>query len=112
MSPVLYQVQVNSTSPLFIVLDTNYDRFWCATTEDGSELRPIIANSYGEAFYLNKTGSHIITIYYKNQQTFEEAWMITIITYVASAAVLVGVYAGIKIENKHKKTVPPLKSTS
>jgi len=87
-----------------------YARFWCATTENRFELRPTITNSYGEAFYLNKPVSHTITLYYKNQQTFEKAWTITVITYISSTAVLIYLHALIKIENKCKKKTTPPKS--
>jgi len=101
VNPTLYQVSVNSTSPLFLVFSMNYNNFWKATTREGAELHPIVANAYAQAFYLNQTGSHTIILNYTNQKNYEKAWSITIASLVLFIIAVCLYYSKVKAKKKN-----------
>ena len=101
VNPTLYRVSVNSTSPVFIVHNMNFNRFWRITTEEGFEISPVVANAYAMAYYLNESGLHRLLIRYVNQENYQNAQTITFITWGVLIAAVAILYAGLKISKTH-----------
>jgi len=95
VNPTRYEIEINSTTPVFIVNTVNYNDDWYMTTNDEISLRPILANGFEKAYYINATGYHHLSLYYSVQPMFEVGWYLTIVSYV----IIVTSYAYLQIRS-------------
>ena len=72
LNPTEYVAHINNSSgePFFIVLSTQFDRYWRASI-DGEEVdNHLMANGYANAWYIDKSGTYDITLDFKPQSWF------------------------------------------
>jgi len=83
----------NATTPYYLVFRETYDPHWAAFYSNGTEINPsyhIAVNGFANAWYMNKTGSYTVTLYYTLQT---DAWIAWAVSFIAlGVTVAVGVY--------------------
>jgi hypothetical protein len=71
-NPAEYTVQVNATTPFFLVFSESYDKNWIANI-DGQAVPSryhYLVNGYANGWYMSKTGIYTITIQFAPQNLF------------------------------------------
>ena len=79
-----YVVHVNASNPFFLVFSESYNKNWIAYA-NGEQIpneQHFMANSYANAWYVNKTGSYDITLEFLPQKLFYAGSAISIITLI------------------------------
>lgn len=77
-----YVVHVNAFNPFFLVFSESYNKNWIAYA-DGEQIpneQHFMANSYANAWHINKTGSYDITLEFRPQKLFYMGSIISITT--------------------------------
>ncbi|MCK4436289.1 hypothetical protein KAU87_05695, partial [Candidatus Bathyarchaeota archaeon] len=87
MSPVQYRVNVESSDPFLLVFSDSYHPLWKAFL-DNSEVSPVIAYSFVNGFFINKTGDFDVTVYFTGQIYADLGLRISTITFVVIVAIL------------------------
>lgn len=84
ITPTKVDVEVsNATRPFYLVFRETYDSGWNAFYSNGSAVnqnRHIQVNGFANAWYINKTGSYTVTLYYAPQTL---AWATLIVSFCA-----------------------------
>ena len=83
----------NATTPYYLVFRETYDPHWAAFYSNGTEVNPsyhIAVNGFANAWYMNKTGSYTVTLYYTLQTYAWIAWAVSLIALGVTVAI--GVY--------------------
>ncbi len=96
----------NATAPFYLVFRETYDPGWEAFYANGTRIDSayhIQVNGFANAWYVNKTGSYSITIYYTPQTTGWGSMLISIAAFAAAAWI---VYLGF---GKHRAPRRPNK---
>lgn len=92
-SPTDIRVNItNATVPFLLVFRETYDRRWAAYWDNGTEITQADheeIEGFANAWYINRTGSYTITLYYKPQTTAWVLLSISIIGFVATIVLLV-----------------------
>jgi len=93
-TPTKVTVRVhNATTPYYLVFRETYDPHWAAFYSNGTEVNPydhIAVNGFANAWYMNKTGSYTVTLYYTLQT---DAWIAWAVSFIAlGVTVAIGVY--------------------
>ncbi len=84
-----YEVHVeNSNEPFLLIFSESYHPMWKAYIDD-EEISPIPVYSIVNGFYINKTGSLNITIYFTGQTYADIGIKITIITLIIVVMILI-----------------------
>lgn len=69
-----YDVEINSSKPVYIVLEQNYDDAWKAYIDNSNgtktELQHFLAQGWDNGYYSEKNGTYLISIQYTYQSTF------------------------------------------
>ncbi|MGD0996366.1 MAG: hypothetical protein ABR909_12690 [Candidatus Bathyarchaeia archaeon] len=99
LNPTEYTVQVNASSPFFLVLGQNYDSGWQASVNGKNMGQHLVVNGYANAWYINKTGTYTITLEYQPQNLFYAGIAISIIALIVCVMYL----SKNKIKNIYKK---------
>ncbi len=104
-NPVEVTVNViNATTPYYLIFRETYDSHWAASYGNGmaiSALYHIQVNGYANAWYVNKTGSYTITLYYTLQT---DAWFSLALSLVGIAILLyIGLLAYKEIRAKKSR---------
>jgi len=87
VNPCKYIVHVNSTKPFILIFSDSYHPLWKAYV-DGVEISPIIAYSFVNGFFINKTGQFDIIIYFKGQTYADIGLKISAISLIVTLAIL------------------------
>ena len=94
----------NATTPFYLVFRETYDRYWAAYYTNGTMIPSkyhILVNGYANAWYVNKTGSYTIKLYYTIQTYAWITWALSIIAL--GVTIWIGLMGRIMaIGNKHK----------
>jgi hypothetical protein len=72
INPTKYVVHINASEPFFLVFSESYHKDWVAYV-DGQQVPNeyhFMANGYANSWYINKTGSYIITLEFWPQKLF------------------------------------------
>jgi len=88
VSPVQYRVNVESSDPFLLVFSDSYHPLWKAFL-DNSEVSPVIAYSFVNGFFINKTGDFDVTLYFTGQIYADLGLRISTITFVVIVAILI-----------------------
>ena len=103
-SPSRITVHINNaTTPYYLIFRETYDPRWAAFYSNGTEVNPrnhIAVNGFANAWYMNRTGSYTITLYYTPQTL---AWIAWAVSFAALGATLYIGYAGLALKRKEKK---------
>ena len=67
VNPCKYLVHINCTKPFLLVFSESYHPLWRAYVGN-AELSPIIVNSLANGFYINRTGSFDVVLYFTGQE--------------------------------------------
>lgn len=106
INPTEYIVKVeNATTPFFLIFSETYNPQWKAyygnvnwfyslISQSIPEQDHFIVNGYANAWYINKTGSYTITLYYKPQSLVVLGAYISLVAFIA---VIILVFFYIKI---------------
>ena len=84
INPTRYVVQVNASKPFFLVFSESYNKDWIAYIE-GEQIPNeyhYIANGFANSWYINKTGSYVITLEFWPQKLFYLGATISITTFI------------------------------
>lgn len=87
VSPVKYNIHVNSSEPFLLIFSDSYHPLWKAYI-DNLEVSPTIAYSFVNGFFINKTGSFDVTLYFTGQTYADLGLKISAVTLVAVVAIL------------------------
>jgi len=87
VSPVEYQVHVNSSEPFLLIFSDSYHPLWKAYIGN-LEVSPTITYSFVNGFFINKTGSFDITLYFTGQTYADLGLRISAVTLVVVVAIL------------------------
>ena len=87
-----YIVHVETDDPFFLVFSESYDSLWKVIEgtsqwyevplDQDLSLYHLSANGFGNVWYINKTGSFDLTIYYTPQSFFYYALIISVLTFM------------------------------
>jgi hypothetical protein len=99
INPCTYIAHVTATKPFFLTFSESYHPMWKAYV-DGQEISPVATNFVVNGYYINKTGSFDLTIYFTGQTYAEAGLAISCIT-AAIIAVVVFVKYGPYQKLKH-----------
>lgn len=66
VNPCKYVAHVNCTTPFLLVFSESYNSLWKAYV-DKEEISPIIVDSLANGFFINRTGSFDVVIYFTGQ---------------------------------------------
>jgi hypothetical protein len=86
INPCTYVAHVTATKPFLLTFSESYHPMWKAYV-DGQEISPVATNFVVNGYYINKTGSFDITIYFAGQTYAEAGLAISGITAVIIAVV-------------------------
>ena len=91
INPTLYNVQVNSSNPFYLVFSEAYDKGWVATIggRQISAQEHFTANGFANCWYVNKTGSYTITLEFTPQKLFYAGAAVSIGTLIVFSVYLV-----------------------
>lgn len=81
VNPALYKINVNAISPYYLIFNEAFDKEW--QIYEGENFLPVehfLVNSYGNGFYINKTGNYQIQLKFKSQEIFNKSFLISIIS--------------------------------
>ncbi len=67
VNPCRYIAHVNCTQPFLLVFSESYHPLWKAYV-DNNEISPMIVDSIANGFFINKTGSFDVTLYFTGQE--------------------------------------------
>lgn len=88
VNSVQYKVHVESSEPSFLIFSDSYNPLWKAYV-DNSEVSPVVAYSFVNGFFINKTGDFDLTLYFTGQTYADLGLRVSIITFVVIVAILV-----------------------
>jgi hypothetical protein len=105
-----YRVNVvNASQPFYLIFSETYNPSWQvyegsvnwfdALTSKPFPAPHLIVNTYGNAWYIDKTGTFSITLYYTPQSTFFLSSIVTFLIFTGCIAFFVYKYA----KNKFKR---------
>jgi hypothetical protein len=85
-NPCKYIAHVNCTEPFLLVLSESYHPLWKAYV-DNKEISPIIVNSLANGFFINKTGSFDVVLYFTGQEVADIGLIISVgsVVFVVAA---------------------------
>lgn len=99
----------NATTPFYLVFRETYDPHWVASYSNASMISSedhIAVNGFANAWYINRTGSYTITLYYTLQTYAWYAWMLAFTCLLATCYIGWLAYKKSKEsenkENRHK----------
>ncbi len=104
VAPYEYQVTVNNaSSPFYLVFNEGFDRGWkifdgklpffhLLSTPLISEVDHFLGNGFGNAWYMNRTGTYELTIYYYPQAIYEGSLILTVVAFFVMTAVVIGIH--------------------
>jgi len=87
VDPVQYRVHVEASEPFLLIFSDSYNPLWKAYV-DNVELSPVTAYSFVNGFFINKTGSFDVTLYFTGQTYADLGLRISMITLVVIVAIL------------------------
>ena len=94
----------NATTPFYLVYRETYDKYWAAYYTNGTMVPPkyhILVNGFANAWYINKTGSYTIKLYYTIQTYAWITWAVSITAL--GILILIGLIGRITINgDKHR----------
>jgi len=82
LNPTLYNIEVDTSKPFFLVFSDSYDEGWVATV-DGHKLSDkyhFNANGFANGWYINKTGTYTIVLEFQPQKLFYTGSAISLTT--------------------------------
>ncbi len=92
-SPTKVTVHVsNATTPFYLVFRETYDPYWAAFYSNGTAVPStdhIAVNGFANAWYVNRTGSYTMTLYYTPQTIAWAAWSVSFAALGATVAMSV-----------------------
>jgi len=92
IDPTHYEVSVvNATQPFFLFFGETYHPLWKANIQGAGEIpdnRHFIMNGYGNAWYIDKTGTYKIEIKFSLQTVFNYCVMASFLTLVGTVCFL------------------------
>lgn len=83
-----YIIHVNSTAPFLLIFSDAYHPLWKAYVDE-SEISPIVAYSFVNGFFINKTGQFDIILYFTGQAYADIGLKISAISLIITLAILV-----------------------
>ncbi len=95
----------NATSPFYLIFRNSYSTNWTAQYDNGSAIPQgyhAEANGFANAWYVNRTGSYTLTLYYTPQTIGYISWVVSILGL--AALVLLGTKAYKTSMTKHART--------
>jgi hypothetical protein len=84
INPAKYSVQINDSTPFYLVFSESYDNNWIASI-DGQQVPNeyhFTANGFANCWYINKTGTFTITLEFWPQNLFYAGSAISITTLI------------------------------
>ncbi len=115
VSPSEYSLHINASKPFFLFFSEGYDSKWKLTEADANwytipfsqdlSVNHTSAYGYGNMWYITKTGSYDLTIYYTPESYFSYAVIISLLSFVILSTVM-GLHFYVKSRKKR-----PLKSS-
>jgi hypothetical protein len=66
VNPCKYIAHINCTRPFLLVFSESYDSLWKAYV-DNQELSPVIVDTLANGFFINRTGSFDVVLYFTGQ---------------------------------------------
>jgi hypothetical protein len=89
VTPCKYEAHIeNSDEPFLLIFSESYHPMWKAYI-DGEEISPIPVYSLVNGFYINKTGSFDVTIYFTGQTYADIGLQISMITLILVVIILI-----------------------
>jgi hypothetical protein len=83
-NPTKYAIDVNTSTPFFLVFSESYHKDWVASIE-GQHIPDeyhFVANGFANGWYINKTGTFTVTIEFLPQQLFYAGSAISVTTLI------------------------------
>jgi uncharacterized membrane protein YfhO len=98
INPTTYRVEVNSSKPCYLVFSESYHKDWIAYV-DGQQVQDeyhLTANGFANAWYIDKAGTHVITLEFLPQR---------LLSIGLAMSVTTGVVCIVYIEKDKIKTI-------
>jgi hypothetical protein len=96
LNPTKYKIHVyKSEGPTLLVLLQNYDRYWSAyVIEDGKKIKVpeenhFVVNGFANGWYINKTNSLEVELYYEPQKYYEIGLTISKVAFATCLILLI-----------------------
>jgi hypothetical protein len=100
-----YTVQVSNTAPFLLTFSDSYNPLWKAYV-DGTEIQPIVAYSFVNGFFINKTGQFNIVLYFTGQTYADIGIWISVASLLVTSVLLVTPTRIFSKSNRILKTEP------
>jgi len=89
ITPVLYDLQVSSASPFFVLRGTAFSELWHLSNSTGEQFPSLVANAFEGAYPVSSPGHYTLKLQFVAQEQFQLGWRLTIAFYaVWSVAVI------------------------
>jgi hypothetical protein len=90
INPTEYAVKVTTDEPFWLIFNESFNPLWSASIDD-EEIEKVVAYSFMNGFYVDKTGDLVITIYFTGQTYVSLGSLISIATILISIVTLFSV---------------------
>jgi len=98
INPVKYLVNISSSSPFLLIFSESFNKNWKVYKGDINWIKALftkslsddhfLINGYANAWYIKETGEYTLTIYYFPQSIFYIGVLLSTITYISCAAIV------------------------
>lgn len=102
INPTEYKAQIKTDEPFWLIFSESYNPVWRAIIDD-EEIEPVVAYSFMNGFYVDKTGNLVIKIYFTGQKYFYIGSLISILALIS--IFILAVWHKFKLSNKFMKLI-------
>lgn len=114
INPSKWIIQIKTDKPFILVFSESYDRRWKAYygdvnwlnvffAESVPEKYHFIVNGYANAWYLDKVGNYIITLYFQPQAYMDLGFVVSLLTFLSCVLAILLSTVVMKIKNITQK---------
>ena len=107
-NPTEYVVHIKAESPFWLILSNSYHPLWRTYIGD-EEIQPVVAHSFLNGFYINKTGEFDVKIQFLGQTYANIGGIVSIVTFTAVMGYLI--YPKLREARRLRKLLSALKRT-
>ena len=83
-----YDLTVKASRPFYLVFSETYDPLWQISIDDGTQLRSYPAYSFGNFFFVNKTGTLRMTLQYQKVSIYQAGMYVSLGSVFGVVAIL------------------------
>lgn len=84
IDPTKHSIYAESSQPFYVFLSERYHDSWKISLEDGTQMRSYPAYSFGNLFFINKTGNLTMTLEFEKQQLYYAGLYVSFVSFAFS----------------------------